>query len=157
MPHLKAKDVMTREVKTVTPQATLREAAELLATQGISGAPVVDETGRVVGVISESDILDSKKRYKALPRMALWGLRPIPEDFLREAYQEGLSLQVESLMSRNVITAEEETPLEELAHLMVSHRINRVPILREGKLVGIVTREDALRGLLASSSDKPPA
>lgn len=149
MPSLKAKDIMTREVKTVAPQATLREAAELLATHGISGAPVVDESGQVVGIISESDILDEKKRYRALPRMALWGLRPIPEDFLREAYQEGLSLQVERLMSRDVITAEEETPVEELVRLMVSRRINRVPILREGQLVGIVTREDALRGLLS--------
>lgn len=152
MPKLKAKDIMTKDVKTISLQSTLREAAELLASQGISGAPVLDETGQVVGILSESDILNQGKRYKALPRMALWGLRPIPEDFLREAYQEGLALRVESIMSRHVITAEEETPVEELSRLMVSRRINRIPILRGKTLVGIVTREDLLRGFLESFS-----
>jgi CBS domain-containing protein len=148
MSDLHAQDVMTKEVFTVPAKATLREVAELLAQHNISGAPVIDESGTVVGIISESDILSEEKRRRALPRMALFGLHPISEDYMQEAYQEGLALQAESLMTRNVIYAQEDTPLDQLSRLMVERRINRIPILRKGQLVGIVTREDALRGLL---------
>jgi len=138
---------MTCDVKTVPAGATLREVAEILISHNISGAPVVDDEGRLVGIISESDLLDERKRQSAIPRMALFGLFIVPEKLLKEAYQEGQTLHVRDVMSRNVLTATEDTPLEHLADLMVRRRINRIPIVREGDLIGIVTREDVLRGL----------
>ncbi|MCC6445110.1 MAG: CBS domain-containing protein [Armatimonadetes bacterium] len=147
MPAKTARDIMNREVLTIDENATLHEVAETLSLHHISGAPVVDKSGRVVGIISESDVIDEKKRKSAIPHLALFGLYAVPEKLLEEAYSEGLALRAMNVMSRDVLTADEETPISELAAMMVRKRINRIPILRDGKLVGIVTREDILRGL----------
>lgn len=142
-----AKEVMTRDVKTVEPHATLREVAELLENAHISGVPVVDLEGRVVGMVSEADLLNEDKVQAAIPRTALFGIFPIPEETLLKAYHQGATVQAQQVMHRDVVTAAEETPISELARLMVQSEVNRVPILREGKLVGIVTRADVLRAL----------
>jgi CBS domain-containing protein len=157
MAQVRAQDIMTRDVKTVRADAPLREAAELFTTHGISGAPVVDETGNVVGMVSESDLINPEKRRAALPRMAVFGVYVVPEETLQRAYQEGMSLPTREVMSRNVLSAAEDTPADELARRMVASRINRVPILRDNKPVGIVTREDILRGLMTSPGAAPVA
>ncbi|HZP82325.1 MAG TPA: CBS domain-containing protein [Chthonomonadaceae bacterium] len=147
MTKLVAKDVMTRDVKTVEPHTTVREVAELLASAHISGVPVVDLEGRVIGMVSEADLLNEDKVQAAIPRTALFGIYPIPEETLLKAYQEGATVQAQQVMHRDVVTAEEETPISELARMMVQSEVNRIPILRDGKLVGIVTRADLLRAL----------
>jgi CBS domain-containing protein len=138
---------MTSPVHTVRPQATLEEAAELLATHHISGLPVVDDAGRLLGMVSEADLIDPEKRRAAIPRTALFGLFPIPDEALLSAFDGGRDLPVRDVMTKNVVTATEETPVVELATLMVGHRINRIPILRDGRVVGIVTRADLVRAL----------
>ena len=145
--ELTARDVMTKDVVTIPETASLREAAHILVEHRISGAPVVDESGNVVGMLSEADILDEKKREAALPRVALFGVSIVPEDSLRRAYEEGMSLQVKDVMTKRVISVEEDTPLKEIARLMVRHKVNRFPVVKERKLVGIVARDDILRAL----------
>jgi CBS domain-containing protein len=147
MADLTAKDVMTATVHAVRPHQTLREAAELMAAHHISGLPVVDADGKVIGMVTEADLIDEHKREAAIPRTALYGLFLIPDEATLSAYENGMKLQVQQVMSKPVTAATEETTLHELADIMVRRRINRVPIVHGEHLVGIVSRGDLVRAL----------
>jgi CBS domain-containing protein len=147
MANLTARDVMQTEVHTVREDTSLEEIARLLAERRISGAPVVDEQGRVVGIVSEADLIDEHKREAHIPRVALFGFFPVPQDLLNEAFESGKRLKARDVMSKRVVTASEETAVHELADMMVMRRINRVPIVRDGRLVGIVSRGDLVRAM----------
>lgn len=149
-----AGDVMTRDVKTIPAEATLQEVATLLLTHGISGAPVVDEAGDMVGIISESDLLSEARRKAALPHTAAFGVFLVPTETLQRIYHDGATLRAEAVMQKHVVTVEEDTPLSEIGDLLVRRGINRVPVLRDGSLVGILTREDVLRGIFDVSAIK---
>jgi CBS domain-containing protein len=147
MSDLTARDVMATNVQTVRADTPLLEVAELLADQHISGVPVVDEEQHVVGILSESDLIDEHKREARIPRTALYGMFPLPDDVLREAARRGEMLQASDMMTRKAVTATEDTPVHALADLMVQRRVNRIPILRDGRLVGIACRSDLVRVL----------
>jgi CBS domain-containing protein len=147
MADLTARDVMTTVVHTVGPELSLEEIAQILAAQRISGVPVVDADGRVMGIVSEADLIDEHKRNAHIPRVALYGFFPIPDEILAKAFDGGKKLKARDVMTKRVITDTEDRPVHELADLMVRHRINRVPILRDGKLVGIVTRGDLVQAM----------
>jgi CBS domain-containing protein len=147
MAQLTAKEIMTADVYTVQEDTPLEEIARLLERHHISGVPVVDATRRVVGMVTETDLIDEHKREARIPRVALYGVFPVPDDVLIEASRHGMTLPAKALMTRNVVTATEETPVHELADLMATHRVNRIPIVRDGELVGIVCRADLVRSL----------
>lgn len=145
-------EIMTREVKTISADATLREAAELLTLQQISGAPVIDAQGTLVGVLSESDLLNEAKKRAALPRIAAFGLFMAPEESLMRIYHDGATLLVKSVMSTAIVTITEDTPVAAAIQLLISRKINRLPVLSaRGALVGIVTREDLLKAVFQLS------
>jgi CBS domain-containing protein len=143
-----AGEIMTRDVKTIAPDATLREAAELLAFTGVSGAPVVDASGRMVGIVTESDLMNEAKKRAALPHGGAFGLFSAPEEALNRIFHEGAGLFVEEIMTKSVESVTGDTPMRQVTELMTRRRINRVPVVDfDGKLVGIITREDVLRAL----------
>lgn len=143
-----ASEIMTRDVKTISATATLREAAEILAFNGISGAPVVDMEGRVIGIITDSDLMNEAKKRAALPHVSVFGLFLAPEEALRRIYHEGADLLVEEIMSKNVETVTGDIIVREIANLMTRRRINRVPVVdSDDKLLGIITRADIMRTL----------
>lgn len=142
-----AKDVMTTAVYTVGPETSLEEIARLLAEHDISGVPVVDEAGLLIGIVSESDLIDEHRREAKIPRVALFGVFPIADEILIEAARHGMTLPARDPMGRKVVTATEETTVHELADLMATHEVSRIPILRDGRLVGIVCRADLVRAL----------
>src|SRR4051812_33131822 len=107
-----AADIMTRDVKTVPADATLQEAAALLMTHNISGAPVVDANGKMVGIVSEADLLSEARRRSALPHIAPFGLFVVPVEALERIYHNGATLLVEEVMTRNVLTALTNLPLD---------------------------------------------
>ena len=107
-----AKDVMTRDIITVSPSTSVRALASLLIKNQISGAPVATKTGRIVGVVSEADIVAKKGK------------------------------DVGSIMSKKVIRVSEDTAVEEIAELMNRHMVKRLPVMDGHKLVGIVSRAD---------------
>jgi CBS domain-containing protein len=153
-----ASELMTRDVAVVNPETSLLEAVRLMASRRISGMPVVDEAGNVVGVISEGDLLRWHEGYSE--KQARWldmlaeGFEPA-SSFLQEIYAE--HHKVKAVMSRGVTTIGEEMPAREIASLMHSKDIKRVPVLRDGKLVGIVARSDLVRALAQKLGEKPPA
>ena len=154
-----ASDIMTRDVAVVRPETTLLAAVKLMASRGISGLPVVDDRGTLVGMMSEADLLRWHEGFSE--REARWldllaeGHELAP-DFLREVREQ--HRKIKALMSPKPITVAETTPAREIASLMHTHGIKRVPVLREGKLVGIVTRADLVRALAQKLSEKetPP-
>ena len=115
-----ASDIMTRKVATIYPQASAQEAAQLLDERRISGAPVIDVDGKIIGIITEADIISKVNR-------------------------EGLC--VADIMSKNVIAISEETPVSDIAALLTERKIKRVPVVSDGKLVGIVSRADIVHAV----------
>jgi CBS domain-containing protein len=144
---LTARQIMTTQVHTVRADSSIGEAVQLLASHRISGVPVVDGEGALLGMLTEADLIDAQKRETQIPRTLLYGVFPLPDDVLVEAVRRGKLLKASDLMTKRVVTATEETTLHELADLMVQHWINRVPIVRDGRLVGIVSRSDLIRAL----------
>jgi CBS domain-containing protein len=147
--HVTAAEMMTREVAAVTETATLREIAELLVARRISAVPVVNDAGKLVGMVSESDLIDEEKRRIRLPRTLLFGVFPILEDAVRQAYNDGEALTAADLMTRHPFTLPESAPAEAVAEEMVARKINHVPITRGECLVGIIARSDVLRAIQA--------
>ena len=107
-----ARDIMTRHVYTTTPEATVRDAARILAERHISGMPVVNPTGVIIGMLTEADIIGKQGE------------------------------RVEDIMSREITSVSEETPVGEIAQLLSQKKIKRVPVLTNGRLVGLISRAD---------------
>ncbi len=114
---MNAKDIMTRDIITVSPTMSVKNLAMTLIKNQISGAPVAAKNGKIVGVVSEADIV--AKRGK----------------------------DVKAIMSKTVISVGEETSVEEIARLMTARTIKRVPVMKDGKLVGIVSRADIVSAI----------
>jgi len=123
----RARDVMTAGLLTISQDATVEEAIRMLIDRDISGAPVVDDDGKLAGIISELQLLEAVYT------------------------PEVKSQRLRSFMTKDVLTVTEDTLLSDVTNILVLHRIRRVPVLRDGRLVGIITRRDLLRYALEAS------
>lgn len=149
---MNASDVMITDITRVKPNTKVQEAAEVLITKRISGMPVVDDAGKVVDMISEGDLL-RRSAEGAWPKV--WGPPPrrgwvrllINGDDLETEYVTQPDRRVAEIMTDDVISAEPETLASDIAILLVRHRIKRVPIVRNGKLVGLVSRPNIIEAL----------
>jgi CBS domain-containing protein len=148
---MRATDVMTPTVITVDPDTTVQGLAALLSERGISGAPVVDATGRMIGIVSEGDLLHRAElgTEGRAERRHSWWLDHFASGQARD-YVKSHGRTVKDIMSRDVVTVTEETDLAEIATLLETNRIKRLPVVRDGKIVGIVTRSNLVRALVAS-------
>jgi CBS domain-containing protein len=149
-----AHHIMTRKVISVAPETTLAEAANLMLRNHISGLPVVDKAGAVVGVVSEGDFLRRSEIGTPRKRGRLLSF------FLGRAggaddYVHDHGRKVSEIMTPSPITVSEATPLPELVALMEKHNIKRVPVVRDGKLVGIVSRFNLLQAVADLARDVP--
>jgi CBS-domain-containing membrane protein len=140
------RDVMVAPVITVTPSTTVKEVAELFLEKRISAAPVLDSQQKLIGIVSEGDLLH---RVEAgTERHHSWWLKGfIGDDTLAAEYVKSHGLKVSDVMTRKVITASPQTPLHEVATLMEKNAIKRVPILENGQLVGIVSRANLIQAV----------
>lgn len=151
---LKVKEIMSQPVLTVSPDTLVKDAALILEQKSISGVPVVD-AGRIVGVFSEADILRSIKTTKKdlrliYPSVSSLGIafqEEVTQREILEAYDEIGRRPVSDVMSREVVTIEPDTPLNEAIVKMVRKGISRLPVVNKHELVGIITRGDVIRGL----------
>jgi CBS domain-containing protein len=152
-PNLTAADVMTANVATVRPDATLRQAARLMADRRVSGLPVVDGAGTVVGLLTEADLV---RPDEAAERRRDWWLTMLADghDLAPEftAAIAASNRHVEQVMHRDVISVTETASLRDVARLIAEHNIRRLVVLRDGKLVGIVSRADLVRVLAGGSA-----
>ena len=147
---MRAADVMVRNVVTVRPETAVPEAAKLLVDHDVSALPVVDAEGRVVGMLSEADLM--RREEIGTEKRRRWWLEAVtPGATLAEEYAKSHGKTVEELMSREVISATEDTTLADIASLFEKHSIKRVPIITDGKLVGIVSRANLVQAVAAAS------
>jgi CBS domain-containing protein len=112
-----AKNIMTRDVITVSPTTTVKKVAMILIKNQISGAPVTDKNGKILGIVSEADIVAKKGKH------------------------------ARDIMSKKLISVSEETPVEKIAQLMTTHKIKRLPVINGGKVLGIVSRADIVNAI----------
>lgn len=144
---LRAKDIMTTDVVTVSPQQTVNEVIELLMEKNISGLPVVDESNRVMGIVTEGDLIYRSKKLE-IPRYFT-----ILDSYIfldntkkmEEQIRKMVGYRVADIMTSEVVTVDVEETVEEIATIMTRKQVNRVPVTQNGKLVGIVTRRDIIR------------
>jgi CBS domain-containing protein len=143
------RDVMVAPVITVEPSTTVQEAAKLFVEKQISAVPVLDGDGNLVGIVSEGDLLH---RVEAgTERRRSWWLHALIEsDKLAAEYVKSHGHKVSDVMTRDVITTSPQTPLHEIATLMERNAIRRLPVLENGKLVGIVSRANLLQAVASA-------
>jgi CBS domain-containing protein len=141
-----AKDIMTREVCMIAPDAEIRAAARIMADAGVSALPVVDERQRIVGIVSEGDLL-RRKELRTERRRSWWLEFLATSESLAEEYVKSHGGKVRDVMTPSVIAVSEETPLGEIAAVLEKHRVKRVPVLSQGTVVGIVSRADLVKAL----------
>lgn len=144
-----AKDIMTTDVKTVGPEDTVEDVIKILLDHNISGVPVVNEEKEVIGIVSEGDLIVRKSKLHVPSYIQILGgiiYLDDPEDF-KEELKKAVAYQVKDIMSMPAATVAEDATLEELATLMSDENINRLPVVRENKLVGLVSRFDIIRAL----------
>lgn len=153
---MEARQVMTSPILTISPGATVRQAIELMLEKRVSGLPVVDEIGQLVGLISEGDLLHRSELGTEKHR-SKWIDFLIGPGRSADDYVHSHSRRVADVMTTDVATVEETTPLEEVVKLMEKRRIKRVPVIRDGGVAGIVTRSDLLRAFLKASAAREAA
>ena len=154
---MRVKDVMTPNVITVGPDTTVQALATLLSERGISGAPVVDSEGRMIGIVSEGDLLHRAELGTERPaeRRSSWWLEHFASGLARD-YVKSHGRTVGDIMTREVVTVSEDTALADVATLLETKRIKRVPVMREDRIVGIVSRSNLVRALGATSAAPAP-
>jgi CBS-domain-containing membrane protein len=151
---MEARDVMTAPVITVSPGTSVEQVAKLMIERRISAIPVVDPDGRLQGIVSEGDLM-RHSRGGVEPRRSWWLSAFSDRDALAKEYTKSNALTAADVMTSKVVTSTESTPLEKIATLLERHRIKRVPILRRGKVVGVVSRANLLHGLVAQKAPPP--
>jgi CBS domain-containing protein len=147
---LKVKDIMTKDLITVSPDTEIVQATKLLLDNRINGIPVTDETGKLVGILCQSDLIAQQKKL------------PIPSFFtfldglitltsmkqIEKQVQKIAAITVGQAMTPNPVTVQTDTDIEKVAALMVDKNFHTIPVVDEGKLVGIVGKEDILKTLI---------
>ncbi|HLH90079.1 MAG TPA: CBS domain-containing protein [Xanthobacteraceae bacterium] len=143
---MNAMDVMTRKVVSVRPDASVLEAVRLMLQHKISGLPVIDVAGKLQGILTEGDFLrraetgTERKRSRFVE--FLLGPGRLADDYSRASGRK-----VSDVMTLDVYTVAEDAPLEQVVHLMERHRIKRLPVVRDGKVTGIITRANLMRAV----------
>lgn len=146
---MNAKDIMTKDVVTVTKEITIEELARLFTKHDISGAPVVDKDGKLTGIVTENDLIKMEQRLH-IPTVVtifdaviyLGSSKKFEEDIKRMA-----ATKVEDIYRKEVVTIDENATLEEIATIMCEKNIHHIPIIKKGKLVGIIGKKDIVKAI----------
>lgn len=143
---MKARDIMVSPVITVKPAQTVCEVAKLFVERKISAAPVVDDGGKLVGIVSEGDLLRRIETKTERDRSS-WLRLLTADEVLAAEYMKARARKVADVMTKKVVVATADTPLSEVATLLEKNSIKRVPVLSAGRLVGIVSRSNLVQAL----------
>jgi CBS domain-containing protein len=153
---MRAADIMTRRVVSIAPDASILNAARFMLQHHISGLPVVDAQNRLVGMVSEGDFLHrgetATQRHHPRWLQFLLGPGRLAEDYVRASGRK-----VADIMTRDVVTIGEDTPLDRIVELMERHRVKRLPVVTGDAVVGIVTRANVLHAVASLAHGAPPA
>jgi CBS domain-containing protein len=156
---MRAMDVMTTNVITVAPDLSVQELAALLSNHGISGAPVVNAAGDLVGIVSEGDLMhraETGTERRIVRRRVRWLDSVALDRDLARDYVKAHGRTVGEIMTPEVITVDETAELDAVAELLETKRIKRVPVVHDGKLVGIISRANLVRALATAKREPAP-
>jgi len=152
---LTARDIMTREVVSIRPEASVEELAKLLEEHRISGVPVLDKTGGLVGVVTQSDLVQRSRDLELPPALNILDFHlflEMPSHF-KKRLEKLLGNKVRDVMTADPVSIAPDTPVNEIAGLMTAQGVHTLPVLAEGKLVGIVGKLDLIRGLARPATE----
>ena len=152
---MQAQEIMTRQVITVRSDTPLQDAINAMLTHGVSGMPVVDEQGRPLGMLSESDLL-RRTELDTERRRPRWLAFLVGPGKLAEEYTHTHGRVVADVMTDKLYSVAPDTPLQDVVQLMERRRVKRVPVLQNGQLVGIISRTTLLRALALAAPALPP-
>lgn len=152
---MKARDLMTTNVVTVKPDTKVRDVAALMLEKHISGVPVLSDSGKLVGMISEGDLLRRPELGTEKHRRRWLAFFSRADEQARE-FTKSHALRAGDVMTKQVLHIAEDTPLGDVVGLMEKHRVKRLPVLSKGKLVGIVSRVDLIRALATRQAEPMP-
>jgi CBS domain-containing protein len=147
---LTARDIMTKEVVSVTTETTIRELAEIITANRIGSVPVLDAEGALLGIVTESDLIEQDKSFHIPTVISLfdWVIYLESEKQFEKELKRMTAGTVADIFTREVLTVTPETPVSEIADIMSGRKIHAVPVVAEGKLVGIVSRIDLIRSMV---------
>jgi len=150
-----AKDIMTKDIITILPTENITKAVEILLGHHINGIPVVDDNGKLIGIICQSDLVIQQKK---LPIPSLFALLDgfIPFNSLKHLEKEVQKIAaatVEQAMTKKPVTVGPDVSIEQIAELMVNKGFHTLPVLDDGKLVGIIGKEDILKTLFTVETE----
>lgn len=151
---MRASDIMTTSIVCASPDMSVHEAANLMVSAGISGLPVVNESGRLVGMITEGDLMHRVEIGTGVQQRASWLEMLISTTEHASRYVREHANKVRDLMSTDVSTVTEACSLADIAELLERRHIKRVPVMRDGKVIGIVSRANLIRALVARTPEK---
>ncbi|ASS55562.1 CBS domain-containing protein [Rhizobium leguminosarum] len=146
------KDVMTTKLVGVSPDNSVRRAAEIMLANQVSGVPVIDDAGRLIGILSEGDLLRRTELGGAAA--AELGTFALTAEEKATAYVKSNAWKVADVMSRDPVVVGEDTSLGQVSALMQKHRIKRIPVMRDGVPIGIISRADLLKAIVAADRDE---
>jgi CBS domain-containing protein len=141
---MKVYEVMTRDVITARPDTPIHEAAQLMTTYGVSGLPVVDDRGAVIGILSEGDLILRQRPREPAP---WWRTFFADSERLAREYQKAAGTTAGEVMTRSVLCVSPDVSIEAAASILDARRIRRLPVVTHGRLVGIVSRGDLIKAL----------
>ncbi len=151
---LKAKDIMTKNVVTVSPDATVEELGRLFIEKQISGAPVVDASGKLFGVVTENDLISKNSRLHIPTILRLFDAYiPLGTSKLEEELRRMTASTVGEVCVKKVVTISEETSIDEIATIMNEKKIHLLPVVKEGRVVGIIGKKDLIRGIAGETPE----
>lgn len=149
---MNATDIMTMKVVTVSPETSVRHAARIMSDRRVSGLPVLNDEHQLAGIVTEGDLL-----RRAELGISREGRRDLPADQRARAYVKSHGWSVGDIMSKELVTISEDTPVAKVAALMEEHGFKRLPVVRGGRLVGIVSRADLMRVIATARLDATAA
>ncbi len=146
-----AKEIMTENVITVTPDTSVEEVGRLFIEKGISGAPVVDRDGRLYGIVTDNDLIRREKKFHIPTLVRLFdAIVPLErESSIIEEIKMMTATKVGEICTREVITIEEDTPLSEIATIMAEKKVHHLPVVRDDRVVGIVCKKDVVKAIVS--------
>jgi CBS-domain-containing membrane protein len=154
--NMQAKDIMTADLIAVSTEAEVTEIAKLLLRHRISAVPVVDARQRLVGMVSEGDLIH--RAETGTDRQRSWWLSLLTDaEDIAQAYRKSHGRHARDVMSGDIVTVTEDTPLADIARLLEERRVKRVPVVRDGALLGIVSRADLLRAMASGRATSATA
>jgi CBS domain-containing protein len=144
---LTARDIMTKEVVSVTKETSLKKLAKIFVETSFGNMPVLDESGNLIGIISETDLIEQQKPLHIPTVMALfdWVFYLDSEKSFKEQVDRVTATTVGELYSKDPVTCSPDSTVRELAALMSQHRVHLLPVVEEGKMIGVVARLDLIR------------